>query len=133
MQSAAEPLRDVLRQVEVSQTHCTLSKFRKYLLSKALHLNFLKQVRRPEINVYSNVDGKRYMSESHIRRQLVKQLTSPVKWEQTLHEMYERTQGRRFPHTYEVGPGKQLGATLQKCNRKAFANYVHVKVTTYED
>lgn len=106
MESAAEPLRDVLRQVEV---------------------------RRPEINVYSNVDGKRYMSESHVRRQLVKQLTSPVKWEQTLHEMYERTQGKRFPHTYEVGPGKQLGVTLQKCNRKAYANYSHVEVTTYED
>lgn len=91
------------------------------------------QVRRPDINVYSNVDGKRYMNESHVRRQLVKQLTSPVKWEQTLHEMYERTQGKTFPHTYEVGPGKQLGATLLKCNRKAYANYSHVEVTVYED
>ncbi|XP_031169462.1 malonyl-CoA-acyl carrier protein transacylase, mitochondrial [Sander lucioperca] len=106
MESATEPLREVLRQVEV---------------------------RRPEINVYSNVDGKRYMNESHVRRQLVKQLVSPVKWEQTLHEIYERTQGRKFPHTYEVGPGKQLGATLQKCNRKAFKTYAHVEVTTYED
>nr|XP_019947781.1 PREDICTED: malonyl-CoA-acyl carrier protein transacylase, mitochondrial [Paralichthys olivaceus] len=106
MASAAEPLREVLRQVEM---------------------------RRPEINVYSNVDGKRYMNESHIRRQLVKQLVSPVKWEQTLHEIYERTQGERFPHTYEVGPGKQLGATLQKCNMKAFKTYTQVQVTTYED
>ncbi|XP_038594996.1 malonyl-CoA-acyl carrier protein transacylase, mitochondrial [Micropterus salmoides] len=106
MESATEPLREVLRQVEV---------------------------RRPEINVYSNVDGKRYMNESHVRRQLVKQLVSPVKWEQTLHEIYERTQGKKFPHTYEVGPGKQLGATLQKCNRKAFKDYAHVEVTTYED
>lgn len=106
MESATEPLREVLRQVEV---------------------------RRPEINVYSNVDGKRYMNESHVRRQLVKQLVSPVKWEQTLHEIYERTQGRKFPHTYEVGPGKQLGATLQRCNRKAFMTYAHVEVTAYED
>ncbi|XP_041833603.1 malonyl-CoA-acyl carrier protein transacylase, mitochondrial [Melanotaenia boesemani] len=105
MASATEPLRDVLRQVEV---------------------------RRPEISVYSNVDGKRYMSESHVRRQLVKQLVSPVKWEQTLHEIYERTQGERFPHTYEVGPGKQLGATLQRCNRKASQMYKHVEVTMYE-
>ncbi|CAL9682883.1 unnamed protein product [Knipowitschia caucasica] len=102
MQSALEPFRQVLRQVEV---------------------------RRPEINVYSNVDGKRYMNESHIRRQLVKQLVSPVKWEQTLHEIYERTQGQSFPHTYEVGPGKQLGATLQKCNMKAFKTYAQVEVT----
>ncbi|XP_031613609.2 malonyl-CoA-acyl carrier protein transacylase, mitochondrial isoform X1 [Oreochromis aureus] len=106
MASATEPLREVLRQVEV---------------------------RRPEISVYSNVDGKRYMNESHVRRQLVKQLVSPVKWEQTLHEIYERTQGQHFPHTYEVGPGRQLGATLQKCNRKAYQTYAHVEVTTYED
>ncbi|XP_040001545.1 malonyl-CoA-acyl carrier protein transacylase, mitochondrial [Xiphias gladius] len=106
MASATEPLREVLRQVEV---------------------------RRPEINVYSNVDGKRYMNESHVRRHLVKQLVAPVKWEQTLHEIYERTQGERFPHTYEVGPGKQLGATLQKCNMKAFKTYTDVQVTAYED
>uniref|UniRef100_A0A3P9HRB7 Malonyl-CoA-acyl carrier protein transacylase, mitochondrial n=1 Tax=Oryzias latipes TaxID=8090 RepID=A0A3P9HRB7_ORYLA len=106
MASASEPLRDALRDVEV---------------------------RRPEIRVYSNVDGKRYMSESHIRRQLAKQVVSAVKWEQTLHEIYERTQGESFPHTYEVGPGKQLGATLQKCNRKAFQTYVHVDVGTYEE
>lgn len=91
------------------------------------------QVRRPDINVYSNVDGMRYMNETHVRRQLVKQLTSPVKWEQTLHEMYERARGKGFPSTYEVGPGKQLGATLKKCNRKAYENYLHVEVTTCED
>nr|XP_046235119.1 malonyl-CoA-acyl carrier protein transacylase, mitochondrial [Scatophagus argus] len=106
MQSAVEPLREVLRQVEI---------------------------RRPEISVYSNVDGKRYMNESHVRRQLAKQLVSPVKWEQTLHEIYERTQGQKFPHTYEVGPGRQLGSTLQKCNRKAFLNYTNMKVTANED
>ncbi|CAJ1054794.1 malonyl-CoA-acyl carrier protein transacylase%2C mitochondrial [Xyrichtys novacula] len=106
MECATEPLREVLRQVEIN---------------------------RPEINVYSNVDGKRYMNASHIRRQLVKQLVSPVKWEQTLHEIFERTQGTNFPHTYEVGPGKQLRSTLQKCNRKASTNYAHVEVTGDED
>lgn len=83
--------------------------------------------------MYSNVDGKRYMSDSHVRKQLGKQLVSPVKWEQTLHEIYERMQGKKFPYTYEVGPGKQLGATLQKCNRKAFANYAHVDAAASED
>ncbi|XP_073694394.1 malonyl-CoA-acyl carrier protein transacylase, mitochondrial [Garra rufa] len=101
MEPAVEPLRDVLRKIEV---------------------------RRPEISVHSNVDGKRYMHDKHIRNQLAKQLVSPVKWEQTLHEIYERAQGKDFPHTYEVGPGKQLGSTLQKCNLKAFKNYTHVDV-----
>lgn len=103
------------------------------LLFKKSIINRIVQVRRPEINVYSNVDGKRYMNESHVRRQLVKQLVSPVKWEQTLHEIFERTQGTKFPHTYEVGPGKQLGATLQRCNRKAFTTYAQVDVTAHED
>ncbi len=101
MEPAVEPLRDVLRKIEV---------------------------RRPEISVHSNVDGKRYMHDKHVRNQLAKQLVSPVKWEQTLHEIYERAQGQEFPHTYEVGPGRQLGSTLQKCNMKAFKNYTHVDV-----
>ncbi|XP_036433428.1 malonyl-CoA-acyl carrier protein transacylase, mitochondrial [Colossoma macropomum] len=101
MEPAVEPFKDVLRQLDV---------------------------RRPEIAVHSNVDGKRYMHDKHVRRQLAKQLVSPVKWEQTLHEIYERTQGQEFPHTYEVGPGRQLGATLQKCNMKAFKNYTHIDV-----
>ncbi|XP_051912018.1 malonyl-CoA-acyl carrier protein transacylase, mitochondrial [Hippocampus zosterae] len=99
MSGAVEPLKDVLRQLEVH---------------------------RPEISVYSNVDGKRYMSDGHVRRQLTQQLTAPVKWEQTLHEMFERARGQRFPRVYEVGPGRQLGATLQRCNRKAFDGYAHV-------
>ncbi|XP_068163123.1 malonyl-CoA-acyl carrier protein transacylase, mitochondrial [Antennarius striatus] len=106
MESAIEPFRKVLKQLEI---------------------------RCPEISVYSNVDGKRYMTEKHVRRQLVKQLVSPVKWEQTLHEIYEREQGKKFPHTYEVGPGKQLGSTLQRCNRKAFTYYTHVDVTNHDD
>ncbi|KAF5908402.1 malonyl-CoA-acyl carrier protein transacylase, mitochondrial-like [Clarias magur] len=98
-------------------------------------VNVLRQlkVRRPEVAIHSNVDGKRYMHEKHVQRQLAKQMVSPVKWEQTLHEIYERTQGQEFPHTYEVGPGKQLGATLQKCNMKAFRNYTHIDVVLPQD
>lgn len=106
MESAVQPLSDVLRQIDV---------------------------RRPEVAVHSNVDGKRYMHEKHVRRQLAKQLVSPVKWEQTLHEIYERTRGQEFPNTYEVGPGRQLGATLQKCNMRAFKNYTHVDVALPQD
>ncbi|XP_017572345.1 malonyl-CoA-acyl carrier protein transacylase, mitochondrial [Pygocentrus nattereri] len=106
MEPAVEPLRDVLQQLEV---------------------------RRPEIAVHSNVDGKRYMHDKHVQRQLAKQLVSSVKWEQTLHEIYERTQGQEFPHTYEVGPGRQLGATLQKCNMKAFKNYTHIDVAVPQE
>lgn len=103
MESACEPLRDVLRQIEV---------------------------RRPMIGVYSNVDGKRYMHAEHVRKQLGRQPAVPVKWEQTLHELYERAAGRAFPRTYELGPGRQLGATLQRVNLKAYRAYTHVDVVS---
>ncbi|XP_078272880.1 malonyl-CoA-acyl carrier protein transacylase, mitochondrial-like [Rhinoraja longicauda] len=83
-------------------------------------------VEKPLIPVYSNVDGKRYMNGPHIRRQLVKQLVSPVKWEQTMHTMYGRVKGTDFPDTFEVGPGNQLGTMLKQCNLKAGRHYRHL-------
>ncbi|MBN3305991.1 FABD protein, partial [Amia calva] len=101
MDEAVEPLREVLNKVEI---------------------------RKPEISVHSNVDAKKYMHSGHIKRLLLKQLVSPVKWEQTLHAIYERKQGVDFPETYEVGPGKHLGSTLKKCNLKAWRAYSHIDV-----
>ncbi|XP_023164734.2 probable malonyl-CoA-acyl carrier protein transacylase, mitochondrial [Drosophila hydei] len=73
----------------------------------------------PIIRVYSNVDGKPYKHVSHILRQLPKQIVKPVKWEQTLHELYERRPGVDFPRTFECGPGKGLLQVLEKVNAKA--------------
>ncbi|XP_075161864.1 malonyl-CoA-acyl carrier protein transacylase beg [Haematobia irritans] len=73
----------------------------------------------PLIRVYSNIDGKPYKHAHHILKQLPKQIVRPVKWEQTMHEMYERQQGMDFPKTYECGPGKGLLQVLEKVNAKA--------------
>ncbi|XP_060652743.1 probable malonyl-CoA-acyl carrier protein transacylase, mitochondrial [Drosophila nasuta] len=73
----------------------------------------------PIISVYSNVDGKPYKHASHILRQLPKQIVRPVKWEQSLHTIYERQQGVNFPRTFECGPGKGLLQVLDKVNAKA--------------
>ncbi|KAH8257290.1 hypothetical protein KR038_006736, partial [Drosophila bunnanda] len=84
--------------------------------TKALKLVRLQD---PVIRVYSNVDGKPYRNAKHILTQLPKQILRPVKWEQTLHEMYERKQGVDFPRTFECGPGKGLVQVLEKVNAKA--------------
>ncbi|XP_017136529.1 probable malonyl-CoA-acyl carrier protein transacylase, mitochondrial [Drosophila miranda] len=80
----------------------------------------------PIIRVYSNVDGKPYRHAKNILIQLPKQIVRPVKWEQTLHEMYERKQGADFPRTFECGPGKGLLQVLEKVNAKAAQSCLNV-------
>ncbi|XP_006108068.1 malonyl-CoA-acyl carrier protein transacylase, mitochondrial isoform X1 [Myotis lucifugus] len=85
-------------------------------------------VKMPLVSVHANVSGSRYMHPKHIQQLLVKQVVSPVKWEQTMHALYERKKGSDFPRTFEVGPGKQLGAILRSCNLQAWKSYSHVEV-----
>ncbi|XP_045146754.1 malonyl-CoA-acyl carrier protein transacylase, mitochondrial [Echinops telfairi] len=85
-------------------------------------------LREPLVSVYSNVLGTRYRNPKHIAKLLAEQLVSPVKWEQTMHAIYERKKGIQFPRTFEVGPGRQLGTILRSCNLQAWKSYSHVDV-----
>ncbi|XP_055628698.1 probable malonyl-CoA-acyl carrier protein transacylase, mitochondrial [Toxorhynchites rutilus septentrionalis] len=78
------------------------------------------KIEDPIISVHSNVDGKRYRNASHVLNQLPKQIVRPVKWEQTLHNLYERRNGEHFPRTFECGPGHGLKAVLKMVNAKAW-------------
>ncbi|XP_053689343.1 probable malonyl-CoA-acyl carrier protein transacylase, mitochondrial [Sabethes cyaneus] len=78
------------------------------------------KIQDPIISVHSNVDGKRYRNAGHILNQLPKQIVRPVKWEQTLHCLFERKVGEYFPRTFECGPGEGLKAILKKVNAKAW-------------
>lgn len=90
-------------------------------------------VKKPLVSVHSNVDGNRYAHPKSIQKRLVQQVVSPVKWEQTMHAMYERKKGTEFPRTFEVGPGKQLGSILKSCNLQAWKSYSHVDVLAAEE
>uniref|UniRef100_A0A2K5D9F9 Malonyl-CoA:ACP transacylase (MAT) domain-containing protein n=1 Tax=Aotus nancymaae TaxID=37293 RepID=A0A2K5D9F9_AOTNA len=85
-------------------------------------------VKKPLVSVYSNVHGHRYTHPTHIQKLLAQQVVSPVKWEQTMHAIYERKKGSEFPKTFEVGPGQQLGAILKSCNLQAWKSYSPVDV-----
>ncbi|XP_048196132.1 malonyl-CoA-acyl carrier protein transacylase, mitochondrial [Perognathus longimembris pacificus] len=86
------------------------------------------ELKQPLVAVYSNVSGHRYAHPAHIRQLLGRQVVSPVKWEQTMHAIYQRKKGTAFPSTFEVGPGAQLGAILRSCNLPAWKAYSHVDV-----
>lgn len=85
-------------------------------------------VKKPLVSVHSNVDGNRYTHPKHVPKLLLRQVVSPVKWEQTMHAVYERKRGTEFPRTFEVGPGQQLGSVLKSCNLQAWKAYGHVDV-----
>ncbi|XP_063239201.1 probable malonyl-CoA-acyl carrier protein transacylase, mitochondrial [Bacillus rossius redtenbacheri] len=81
----------------------------------------------PLVPVHSNVDGRRYRDAAHVRRQLPRQLCRPVRWEQTLHALYERAEGQHFPRSFECGPGRSLKAILKMVNAKAWDSCVSVE------
>ncbi|RZF37078.1 hypothetical protein LSTR_LSTR014284 [Laodelphax striatellus] len=77
------------------------------------------KLEEPAIAVHSNLDGKMYSNAKQILYKLPRQIVRPVKWEQTLHILYERPPGEQFPSTFECGPGSSLRTILKNVNFKA--------------
>ncbi|XP_071087411.1 probable malonyl-CoA-acyl carrier protein transacylase, mitochondrial [Haliotis cracherodii] len=86
------------------------------------------ELNKPRVPVYNNVNAARYRNAGSVIDLLPKQMCKPVKWEQTMHVLYARDQGRQFPKTYEIGPGGQLGVLLKKVNLKAGMHLVRMEV-----
>lgn len=74
----------------------------------------------PRIPVVSNVDAAVHSDPEEIRSLLVKQVVSPVRWEDS--QRYLLNQGYS-PH-WEIGPGRVLRGLLKRIERKAAAEGV---------
>jgi [acyl-carrier-protein] S-malonyltransferase len=71
-------------------------------------------MKSPVCPIYQNVDAKPYTDTKDIRANLIRQLTSPVYWTQTMHNML----ADGFNHFYEVGgTGKVLRGFLARIDR----------------
>ena len=66
----------------------------------------------PICPIYQNVSGLSYSSEIEIKENLISQLTSPVKWTQSINKMVEDG-AEEF---IEVGPGRVLQGLVRKIN-----------------
>jgi len=64
----------------------------------------------PTCPVYQNVDASPYIDPAMIRENLINQLTSPVRWTQTVQKMVENG----CTHFTEVGPGSVLQGLVKK-------------------
>ncbi|MBC7852178.1 MAG: ACP S-malonyltransferase [Pirellulaceae bacterium] len=74
----------------------------------------------PRIPVVSNVDAAVHSDPEEIRSLLVRQLVSPVRWEDSQRYLLNQGYG---PH-WEVGPGRVLRGLLKRIERKAAAEGV---------
>ena len=75
---------------------------------------------KPEIPVYSNVDAKTHSDPAEIKQLLVKQVVSPVLWEDSLRAMIAAD----YTQFYEVGPGRVLRGLLKRIDRSVSCHSV---------
>lgn len=68
----------------------------------------------PRIPVYSNVDAKSHCEPNEIRKLLIRQVCSPVLWEESMLAML----GDGVDHFYEIGPGRVLRGLMKRISRK---------------
>ena len=72
----------------------------------------------PSCPIYQNVTGKAVNNAAEIKENLIAQLTSPVRWTQTIQQMI----ADGATEFTEVGPGKVLQGLMRKIDRKVTAN-----------
>jgi [acyl-carrier-protein] S-malonyltransferase len=78
-------------------------------------------MRNPEIPVISNVDARPHDDPEEIREILVKQVVSPVRWEESMR--YLLADG--YKQFYEIGPGRVLRGLLRRIDREATCESVN--------
>jgi [acyl-carrier-protein] S-malonyltransferase len=71
-------------------------------------------IKSPEIPVVSNVDAATHEDPDELRDLLVRQVISPVLWEDSMQAMLSRG----VTEFYEIGPGRVLRGLLKRIGRK---------------
>ncbi|TDI34692.1 MAG: ACP S-malonyltransferase [Acidobacteria bacterium] len=87
--------------------HCALMEPAARRLEEALEKVHIRDARMP---VWNNVDARPVTSAGDIRAALVRQVASPVRWEESLRGMHETGHGVFL----EVGPGKVLAGLARR-------------------
>ncbi|MCA9073725.1 MAG: ACP S-malonyltransferase [Planctomycetaceae bacterium] len=72
------------------------------------------EIKSPEIPVYSNVDAQTHNDPAALKDILVRQVISPVRWEDSIRAMLDTG----IDEFYEIGPGKVLTGLLKRIARK---------------
>ena len=91
--------------------HCSLMKNAAKNMSEKIYNS---KFNKPEPSIISNVTAKPENNVEQIRELLVKQITSMVKWRESINYMIENG----TTEFIEIGPGKILSGLIKRINRK---------------
>jgi [acyl-carrier-protein] S-malonyltransferase len=72
------------------------------------------RIGQPAIPVISNVDAAAHFEPDEIRELLVRQIVSPVRWEESMRNLL----ADGYDQFYEVGPGRVLRGLLKRIERR---------------
>ena len=85
-------------------------------------------------SVYSCVTGMRYKRDDFAMKNsykakllLLKQLTSPVKWETVANRLAQRGRNNEYPNYYEVGSGSFIRSSFKQINNRAASRCKNLK------
>ena len=102
----------IAKKIPVSvPSHCLLMQSAADKMAEKLHSVVIQE---PVIPVIQNADVAFFNSPDAIRNALVRQLTSPVRWVETIQYMIEQGVGTFF----ECGPGKVLSGLNKRISRE---------------
>ncbi len=73
------------------------------------------EIRKPRVPVLSNVDARPHDDPAEIRELLVRQVVSPVLWEDTMRRVLA---DYGVEKCYEIGPGRVLAGLLKRIERR---------------
>src|SRR5512147_721318 len=93
-------------------SHCTLMDQAGKRLAAELERMALSDLRTPIVN---NADAKFLQSASELRQSLIKQISSPLYWEDSINTMT----AAGFDTFIEIGPGKVLSGLVKRIARDA--------------
>lgn len=116
-----------------------LSKLTKLPVSGAFHTSLMEpalksfgkmlyelELDHPRCKVYSNYKGYQHSNKILIKKYLLKQIVSPVRWEQCMQYVYHRKVGMAYPRTFDVGSGGRMSTILKLINAKAHSHCISV-------
>lgn len=130
---------EALKYIEENASKYHLAKVQRLPVSGAFHTELMEpavkpfvkllntiHIEKPACAVYANYNAKRYTDQRLIRKNLCKQITHPVRWEQVTQAIYTRRAGVEYPRTFDICSAGRMRTILQLTNAKASASCIVV-------